>query len=176
MEFTVNTSNPDKLKEYERFLGNIKSTKVDLDEPLANLKTIVAFKASQFDENVIVEDVSLEVEGADIGVEVKFKLDELKNLVGRKATFKIAIAFKKDNKVNVFVGEVEGKIVEKEKNSPAKTFGFDAYFKPKGANKTLAVDKPDKFNARAIAIKKLLRGKTDFETKPIPVWNGPFQK
>ncbi len=172
----INTSNPGKLKEYEHLFGreNIRlvSTNIDLDEIDADPLTVILHKASQLEEGVLVEDTSLEVEGTDIGVNIRWQLNDLERHLECKAAWILFLAYRRKDEVFVFKGEIRGKIV---KPRQEKGFGFDPYFMPFGAEKTLAEDKPDAFNARAHAVKALIQEKP-FSIQPaIYHWEGPWQ-
>ncbi len=71
----LNTSNPGKLKEFERLFGqhgaSLQTTYVDLEEIDADPITVAVHKASQLEEGVIIEDTSLEIEGADVGMNIR---------------------------------------------------------------------------------------------------------
>jgi XTP/dITP diphosphohydrolase len=173
----MNTSNLDKLKEYQHFFDqqNIKliTTKIDLDEVEADPLTVIRHKASQLDEGVIVEDTSLEIDKANIGVNIRWQLNNLDQYLGRQATWKLFLAYRKNDKIYIYKGEIHGKIVKTTNN---KEFGFDPYFMPNGTNKTLAQEKPDIYNARAIAVKALVEEKPFTIQPAIYQWEGPWQE
>lgn len=173
----LNTSNLGKFEEFKKFFfqhgAQLVATHVDLNEVDADPLTVVVQKASQMESCILVEDTSLDVEGAQVGVNVKWLLTHLKELVGRKATWTTLLAYRKGDQVYVFRGMITGKIVEARGE---KGFGFDPVFLPDGSNKTLAEEKPDKLNARALAVDALLEGKP-FAIKPlIEKWEGNWQQ
>lgn len=173
----MNTSNLGKLKEYQRLFNQqnigLIMTKIDLDEIEADPLTVILHKASQLEEGVIVEDTSLEVDGTDIGVNIRWLVDDLGKYLGRDATWTLFLAYRKNDNIYVFKGEVLGKIVEPQSTSG---FGFDPYFQPNGTEKTLAEEKPDAFNARALAVKALTQEKPFIIQPAIYHWDGLWQE
>lgn len=176
-EWKLNTSNLSKLEEFQRFFGKkgykISSTQIDLPEIDASPIDVVLHKASQVEEWVLIEDTSLEIEGADVGVNVRWLLDNLSDYIGRKARWTTLIAYREGSQVHVYKGEVKGTIVK-----PAGTtgFGFDPVFQPEFATQTLAQSKPDHVNARALAVEALLNDKPLISAPAITEWHGPWQK
>ena len=150
----INTSNPNKLKDFQRLFSDstLEVTTFDLQEPDATPLEVIASKATQVGEGVLVQDTSLDVDGVDIGVNVKWLQDSLHLYVGKPATFTVLIGIVINNQVHVYKGEVSGTIVP----ASGDGFGFDPVFKPNSSNKTLAEYKPDCFNARALAVQAFL--------------------
>ena len=172
----VNTSNLGKLAEFEKFFAEISAdvavvaTQKNLPEPQSDPVTIIRFKASQF-ENVIVDDVSLDVEDADLGVNIRWALGELDLHIGRTAIFVCYLGIHRDQKVFIYKGEVRGKLV-----SPrGKSFGFNPYFLPDGSSKTLGEEKADLFNARYHALQNFVADRAFQICEPLPIWSGAFQ-
>jgi inosine/xanthosine triphosphate pyrophosphatase family protein len=168
----INSSNSGKVAELKKYLGNVETTSVDLREPEADAVTVAVVKATSVDDFVLIDDASLDVEGADLGVNIKWRMSHLKDLVGKPALFRVTLAYRHGDQVKVFVGEVRGKISPP--GAPAG-FGFDAYFIPDGASVPLSVDKPDHLNPRALACQALIKD------QPVGVfapnnWVGPWQK
>lgn len=173
----VNTSNPGKLKEFERLFGqhgaSLQATYIDLKEIDADPIPVSVHKASQLEEGVIIEDTSLEIEGADVGVNIRWLIDNLASYTGRKAVWRVLLAYQKQGQIHVFEGTVTGTIVQPQGSGG---FGFDPFFLPDGATETLAQSKPDEFNARAKAVESLLEGEP-IAIQPILVnWDGPWQE
>lgn len=173
----LNTSNKNKFEEFERLFAahgyTLEMSHVDLHEVDADPITVVTHKASQVDEGVIVEDTSLAVEGASVGVNVRWLLDHLADYAGRKATWTVLLAMRSGNKIRIYEGKVFGQIVA---HKGVGGFGFDPVFLPEGATETLAQSKPDKYNARAKAVRALLHNHTMTERTPIEKWEGPWQR
>jgi XTP/dITP diphosphohydrolase len=168
----INTSNPNKLAEFRRLgLAGIETLTMDLREPDADPVTVIRSKASQMGPNVLVEDTSLDVEGADVGTNVKWLLGDLDRYIGKAATFRSLLGILRGGRVEVYVGEVPGKIVRPR----GKGFGFDPVFQPDGSEYTLAEEKLDSLNARAISVKAFLAGRPDKVLAPLPDWDGPWQ-
>ena len=169
---TLNTSNVHKLQEYRRLgLKGLRSTGVDLPEPDSDPLTVIRSKASQLGENVLVEDTSLDVEGADVGVNVKWLLGNLDKFEGKSASVTVLLGVLRNGVVEVYRGSVPGTIVAPRGSG----FGFDSVFLPDGSNKTLGEDKPDRHNARALAVRNFLRERSYKTLSPLPNWEGPWQ-
>lgn len=172
----INTSNKDKLREFSvlflKYNKRLTSTAVDLPEIKATPLEVVVHKASKVGTDILVEDTSLDVEGADIGINIKWLLDNLKNLQGKKAVWRVLLGFRRGDLVYVYEGKVKGKIVNKTGSS---AFGFDPFFIPEGRKKTLAQEKPDSVNARALAVEALFKGSPIAIWPIIMKWDGPWQ-
>lgn len=171
-DLRINSSNAGKIEELRAFLGaDLPSTQIDLREPDADLITIAIVKATQAGPGVLVDDVALDVEGADLGVHIKWRRSLLDELVGRSATFRVALAYQSRwGHVYVYSGEVAGHI------GPPKAggFGFDGVFIPVGATVPLSVDKPEHLNPRALACQNL-RANRPVGIFPPTSWCGPWQ-
>lgn len=171
MQWQINTSNPGKLSEFKEFFGaDVEVIQKDLEEPDADPITVVRYKASQF-ENVIVDDVSLYIEGETVGANIRWLLDQLPKYVGKKAKFVCLIAIKRNNKVEIYEAEQKGEIVAPKGDS----YGFNNYFLPDGADKTFGEHKPNHLNPRWAAVQKLLAGRPTQVEEPLLAWTGAFQ-
>jgi XTP/dITP diphosphohydrolase len=110
--FLINTSNRQKLHElkvlFNKYGIEVNASNIDIKEIDADPLIVILHKASQLDDNIIVEDVSLEVESSNIGVNIRWRLDKLKELKGYKAKFIVMLAVKQGNKVKIYKGEVAG--------------------------------------------------------------------
>lgn len=175
-EWHLNTSNSGKLKEFQRLFAKydilLLSTQYDLHEIEADPIKVVAHKASQLHDLVIVEDTSLDIEGASVGVNVRWLIDHLEDYIGRKAIWRVLLAYRLADDVFIFKGEVQGMIVP---SRGEKGFGFDPVFLPEGSNQTLAESKPDEVNARALAVDALIQGDLLIIEKAIYKWDGAWQ-
>lgn len=173
----LNTSNPGKFEEFKRLFAQngstLKGSHFDLEEIDADPIQVVAHKASQLAENIVVEDTSLDIEGASVGVNIRWLLDHLSEYKGCKAEWIALLAYRHENEVYIYRGSITGTIVSPRGNSG---FGFDPVFLPDGATKTLAESKPDIFNARAKAVEALLQGKIYTKHPVMKKWEGPWQK
>lgn len=169
--YKVNTSNPVKLIEFRKYLkSEIIVEKKDLDEPDADPITVIQYKASQFNE-VLVDDTSLDVEGENVGVNIRWLLKSLPQMAEKKATFVSLIGIRMGEEVHIFKGEVHGKIVA----ARGKNFGFLPYFLPDGVDKTMGEEIIDEYNARYYAIKNFIEGKPFKILPPLEKWDGNFQ-
>jgi XTP/dITP diphosphohydrolase len=177
MTWKLNTSNPGKFEEFKRLFAQqgarLETSHVDLAEIDADPIQVIAHKASQLGEHVIVEDTSLDVEGTSVGIHIRWLLDHLTECAGRKAVWTVLMAFRHGDQVHIFKGTVSGTIVP---SRGTTGFGFDPLFLPDGSTKTLAESKPDAFNARAKAVDSLLKGEVWMKHPLIKNWEGPWQK
>lgn len=175
--YKLNTSNEDKFKEFKRLFAQhgclLESSHIDLREVDADPFTVVACKASQVGERVLVEDTSLEIEGASVGIHVRWLLDHLTDYIGKKAQWTVLLAYHADEQVFICQGRVSGKIVEPKGK---EGFGFDPVFLPDGTDQTLAQSKPDSVNARAKAVEALLNGEVEAIFPLMEEWDGPWQQ
>lgn len=173
----LNTSNPGKLNEFKSMFAkygeSLEATEFDLKEIDADHLSVVVHKASQLEENVLVEDTSLDIEGASVGVNVRWLLDHLSEYEGRRAEWLVLLAYHRGNEVIVFKGSVLGTIVQPRGSSG---FGFDPVFLPLGASKTIAEEKPDTVNARAKAVEALMKEDIWKKHPVIKDWMGPWQQ
>ena len=82
----LNTSNPGKLLEFQRLFAkhnvHLDSTSIDLKEVDSDPITVITHKASQLDEFTLTEDTSLAIEGAEVGVNVRWLLQHLQTYIG----------------------------------------------------------------------------------------------
>eukprot|EP01001_Neometanema_parovale_P008302 NODE_4584_length_1043_cov_167.586957_g4381_i0.p1 GENE.NODE_4584_length_1043_cov_167.586957_g4381_i0~~NODE_4584_length_1043_cov_167.586957_g4381_i0.p1 ORF type:complete len:223 (+),score=49.03 NODE_4584_length_1043_cov_167.586957_g4381_i0:92-760(+) len=172
----LNTSNQNKFKEFQRmFAGHgitLESTHKDLPEIDAEPELVIAHKATQCGDNVLCEDTSLDVEGADVGVSVRWLMDKLTDFAGKKATWRVLLGVKKGDYVELYEGVIHGTIVQPRGDSK---FGFDPIFQPIGSNKTLAEEKPDVHNARAQAVANLAKNNLHSKQPAIYEWSGKWQ-
>lgn len=175
-KWKINTSNPGKFEEFKRLFAiygaELEASHVDLREVDADPVTVVAHKASQLGEGIVIEDTSLDIEGASVGVNVRWLLDHLSEYAGRRAEWTVLLALRKGDKILIYKGTIFGTIVKPKGDSG---FGFDPVFQPDGTDKTLAESKPDSVNARAKAVEALIKGDV-WRTHPvIEKWEGPWQ-
>lgn len=177
-QYRLNTSNPNKLREFRDLFSEhrlkLAVSEVDLDEVDSDPLTVIVHKASQVDEGVLVEDTSLDVAGADVGVNVRWLIDDLESYLGRRAAWTVLLAYRQDDQVYVFDGKVEGQIVAPRDDIAG--FGFDPYFLPDGSTHTLAEEKPARFNARALAVRNFVDNQPYAIRTPIEQWDGEWQQ
>lgn len=172
----INTHNTYKQKELNRLFGkhgqNFEFSTIDLNEIDSDPINVIAHKASQLGEYVLVEDTSLDIDGADIGVNLRWKKDELHHHVGKKAIWRVLIAYRAGDCVFVYKGEQEGTIVQPREK---KGYGFHPIFQPKGSTKTLAELSNDEYNARAAAVDNFMKNNYHTVVKALYNWDGPWQ-
>ena len=174
--FRINTSNVNKLKEFKQLFKakgiDLHVSNKDLKEIIADPISVVVHKASQLEKNIIVEDTSLEIENEDVGINVRWLLDNLSKYTGKKAVWTVLLAYQKaDGMVYVYQGQIKGIIVLPK----GQGFGFDPVLKPEGSDFTLAESKPDVYNARAKAVLNFAKDKFISFQKPIVSWDGAWQ-
>ncbi len=172
----LNTSNQGKFVEFQRLFAaygcTLVATHHDLPEIAADPVSVVVHKAGQLGERTLVEDTSLEVEGADVGINVRWLLTHLDEFIGRKALWRVLLAYCQNGQIHVYQGEVHGALVPPRGE---KGFGFDPFFLPDGASHTLAENKFDQYNARALAVAALMQGKALAVRPFIEDWQGLWQ-
>ncbi|HSX26781.1 MAG TPA: non-canonical purine NTP pyrophosphatase [Chlamydiales bacterium] len=171
------TGNKHKFKEFCELLSlegiELSQISQDLPEIEADPLSVVVHKASQLPEGILVDDTSLDIEGAAIGVNIRWHLDNLDNYIGKKALWTVLLAYRKKETVYIFRGQVPGTLVLPKGDTGS---GFDFHFLPDGSIHTLAQSRPLSLNARAIALRSLLDNDPHAELPPITSWSGPWQK
>ncbi|QLH36204.1 MAG: non-canonical purine NTP pyrophosphatase [Parachlamydiaceae bacterium] len=117
------------MEEFQRLFASynvsLSSTQFDLHEIEADPLTVVAHKASQLDELILIEDTSLDIEDASVGINVRWLIDHLDEYIGRNAVWRVLLAYRQGDIVFIFKGEVQGRIVSAR---GAQGFGFDPFF------------------------------------------------
>lgn len=109
----------------------------DVREIVADPLSVVIHKASQLGEYVIVEDTSLDIEGEQVGINVKWMLDSLTNFIGKKALWNVYLAIlvefsfvyyiQIEGKVHIYRGQIIGKIVNPRGDSNFGQILIDSY-------------------------------------------------
>lgn len=125
------TSNKKKAEDFKNFGLGVKEFVEELPEILSSdVEIVVLHKARDTKlNNIIVEDTSLEVEGADFyGTQIKHVYDEVKDDIlfhGKKAIWRVSVCMKKDDKFYISTGSLNGIL-----KYPALDFGyhFDTIF------------------------------------------------
>lgn len=177
MMWRLNTSNPGKLKEFQRLFQHydceLVATHFDIKEIAADPLQVIVHKSSHLGDRILVEDTSLDIEDASVGVHVKWLMEHLKELIGHKAVWTVLLAYRENNQVFVFEGTVPGTIVNA--TGHAEGFGFDPYFRPDGSDKTLAESKPDHYSARAKAVHALFSNNIKAILPVMEHWDGDWQ-
>lgn len=175
-EWTLNTSNKNKEKELRCLFSkhgiSLNITSIDLKEIEADPLTVAVHKASQLNDRVIIEDTSLEIDGIEIGVNLRKKFEYLTQhideYIGKKAVWTVILAYKEKNQVYLYKGAVAGKFVLANGEND-----FD--FIPEGAETTYTEDKPECFDSRALAVKAFIEQKPTMIRPAIFKWYGHWQ-
>jgi inosine/xanthosine triphosphate pyrophosphatase family protein len=168
----INTSNLGKQIEFKRYLPNATFISIDLKEIKSQNHTLVsAYKANDIGNDILIDDTSLFIENSTVGTEIKWVLNNISNFIGKNATFICSLAIKRGNLIQVFLGEISGKISLPKGNS----FGFDNCFIPSNSNKTFGEIKNDIDNPRFIAVQKFINQKPDKVYFNLPQWTGKYQ-
>ena len=180
----LGSSSAGKLAEYASFGLKLKQkTLEDAPEVLGTEEEVIIYKALNFGENILVEDTSLSVEGADLGINIKWLLHELhnnSNFNGKKAVWQVYLGLVYEGKMYLAESSLSGVIVSAKANRDS--FGFDSVFLPDGESKTLWELKQEglktNHSARKKAIDKLLSGEYSkvLDLEDIPLWTGKYQK
>ena len=179
----LSTSNGKKLAEFRRLGVDVEmgGPGPDLPEVLGSPVEVAMRKALSAGDGFLVEDTSLEVEGSEVGVEVRWLMDSISELGGRRAVFRVLLALNEGGLVSVYEGVQEGAL-DGSKRAPEGAFGFDPWFVPDGSSGQSLAElesqgKKDLFSARAKACQALARGdaKEVFEVSKIPAWTGGWQ-
>ena len=167
------TGNKNKLQEAQAIMPEIEGLDLDLAEiQELNSQKILETKLEEAKKykpncNLMVEDLSLEIEGMNgmpgplikwflksVGIEGVVKMAKM--FGNQKATARLTLGF--SNKLGenkFFEGIVKGKIVEPRGESD---FGWDSIFVPDGFDKTFAemgMEEKNKISHRKIALEKL---------------------
>jgi inosine/xanthosine triphosphate pyrophosphatase family protein len=178
--YKLTTSNENKLKEYQRYLPDlVMGQGSDISEVNSDDITVAIYKAMDNGPMTISEDTSLEVDGHDVGVNIRWLLNNLPKMIGRKSIWKVLIGKNDGEYIEIFEGVVSGVIVE----PIGDGFAFDPYFLVDGIGQTLGQLKSSEnipeveYSARAIAVSNL---KNDNYIKKvaldsIPEWDGEYQ-
>lgn len=168
----INTSNDEKFAEFVKFgLVGLERTKVDVVEPDSDKETIIRYKATFCGESVIVEDTSLDIEGENVGANVKWLKNNLTPYIGKKAQFHVYMGVMLDGKIFIYHGMTEGMIKER----GGYGMGFDAFFYPNDSTLSFAQEKSDSDNPRGKAVRNLVNGRYEKIAEPIYSWDGPWQ-
>jgi len=180
LQINVNSGNKNKLLEYKDYLDQfghqLSNTNFDLKEPDSDHETIICYKASQFDDGTLVDDVSLIIEGFDIGVNVRWFLE--KNALNdekywyQKSSFICYLGVNINEQVYLYQGRVDGTIVQPK----GKGFGIGPHFLPQGATQTLGQKMIPELNPRYLALTNYLNNKWHTKRRVMKTWLGEFQE
>lgn len=191
IDLKLYTGNPNKQNDFAKLGLDIPLADdiVDIDEVLSDDDLVVlAYKAKEVPPFHLVDDTVISINGEAI-TDIKFQLDDIK----KNATFAIAdmifkvnLAYHDGRSIFVFSGEVHGLIVPS-LASEEDVFGFDDVFVPDGQTgmkisyhhlKSTDIDSWKKFNARSVAINKLLANDAVkvIGLDELEEWKGEYQK
>lgn len=154
---------------------------LDLQEVQSDEITVVTYKAKTAGKNRIVEDTSLHIEGENVGVNIKWMLENIDQFAGKSAYWEVLIGLNDGETIKIYRGRTYGNIVAKKESSNENIFGFDANFRIKGIGKTLheleKEGKKDEYSARRDATFELCNNNYFYsiEIKDIPEWTGSYQ-
>ena len=148
----INISNKLIVGIYKSFLVNELLKSNDLSK-----------KNLQNNEYILLEDTILEdIKGNEI-LDIKFWIKEGKlKLINEVKWITTFVKLNKKEEIKIYQGEIKGKIIQKPNGNG---FGFDNYFVPynnkinKYENFTLGIKKPENYNARFLALEKLIKNK-----------------
>ena len=184
MELRLMTSNPNKLAEYQRLgieatIGDIGP---DLPEVQGTALEVVLYKALASGAGTLIEDTSLDVEGACVGVDVRWLMEHLPDLRDNRATFRVLLALNDGVHIRVYEGQQSGHI-DGSRQKDGSSFGFDSWFIPDGAaGKSLweleQLGQKDTFSARAKAAAsfKDKKERIKISIEQIAPWEGAWQE
>lgn len=175
----IQSSNVHKIREYASFgLNLIAVTGPDLPEVQGTDEEVILYKTLMSPTDTLVEDTSLVISGMDVGVNVRWLMDDLKNNpTTRDAEWVVWIGVHDGQTVKTIRGAIPGKIVP----ARGEGFGFDAIFQPEGSEYTLAeldmMDQKHLYSARKDAVKRFLDGQFDrqYDVALVPEWKGDWQ-
>lgn len=160
MNYFLATSNKVKIYEYNLYGLPFEGRSVpDEPEPYSSVEQIAAYKSFKAGAGAICEDTSLWIEGADVGVLVKYLEHDLTEYIGRRTSFIVALSANDGTLNKVFKAQVDGVIVD---NKFPEAYGFDGWFKPDGFDITLheldLIDQKSIASARKKAVDKFNSG------------------
>ena len=157
----LNTSNKKKQAEFKRLFSlynhEISFLNQHIDEINAPAVEVLQHKISSVNVGVLVEDTSLHVDGHEIGIHVKYMMEEIEmgKYSGTKAVWQVLLGFANHDGLSyICQGIINGTLSKKAGDFE---FGFAQYFIPDGSTETISQSRNDAFNARAHAINALIR-------------------
>lgn len=181
LDFTLVTSNPVKIAEYQRFSNTSLRIQCgeDLEEVDGTPDEVIVHKALAAGPGRMVEDAIMVIDGEPM-VDIRWRLQGL--LAGEikhpaKAIWQVRLGVLHEGVVYAYLGETHGTICPYD--TPG--FGIDPIFLVDGIGKTLsAMDKDgtkDPISARKLAFDCVV-GKTPYLTIPaseVEPWAGKYQ-
>jgi inosine/xanthosine triphosphate pyrophosphatase family protein len=180
-DFRIVTSNERKLLEFRRYgLPIAAEAGADLPEVAGTPIEVILHKSLAAGIGRIVEDTSLDIEGAEVGCNIRWMIDRIGDFAGRPALWRVFLGANTGNEVRVFSGEVQGVIVDR-RPVAADAFSFDPFFIPTGGERTLydleKIGLKDTVSARRIAAAALIADQPRhvFAVRDIARWTGAYQ-
>lgn len=185
-ELVLRTSNPNKLAEFKRFDLPVRvELGTDLPEVDGSPVQVIMHKALAAGPWVVVEDTSLEVAGYDVGVNVRWLMDDLKAKLaaehplnmGPEAKMRVMAAYHDGERMHVAEAQLRGCLIGTPRGGG---HSFDPHFIPGNMLSTLGeledAGLKDLISPRKAALKKLLEGNcTHVAVSSIPEWTGAYQ-
>ncbi len=180
-DYKLLTSNKNKLKEYGEYIPSLKSEEGrDLPEVLSDPITVALYKGLDNGPYTISEDTSLEVSGHDVGVNIKWLKHMMPKMIGEDAIWRVLLVRNTGDKIKVYEGIVEGKIMEKKEEG--RSFSPYFFIDINGEKKSLLELRdsdvsPLLYSARAKAAQNLKNDNYIVvkDIKDIPEWKGEWQ-
>lgn len=177
------SSSREKLAEF-RELGLGIDLEPGRDLPEADSRDaieVVVHKALAAGEGRVVEDSSLDVEGAEIGANVRWLAGQLgrdPSLFGKRAVHTVLLAVFQHGEVRVFRGELDGTVVPERGSG----WSFGPSFSPDGSGgltlaEIEALGRKSEFSARRRAAEAMLAGDCVHRVRAerVPAWKGAWQ-
>ena len=188
------SGNKFKISEYinqKKILGEIKALSINIDFPeiesssevlvsLHKTKDMIGKIGLSEEDSFFSEDTSLQIEGYDIGTNIKKYSDQMNTFSGLNATWIVTIGLYENNLIHIYQGKINGIISKVKKGDSA--FGFENYFIPEGSPDLMSlaqlveIGKKDLFSARLEAIKSL-KEEPLCSHSPLSIekWKGSYQ-
>lgn len=173
------TSNEDKIKEYNRFGLGISAMKgIDIDEVDADILTVGLYKSLMSPLDTLIEDTSLDVEGENVGVNVRWLCNDIPKFTGKKCFWNVVLGYHTSEIIFLYSATIEG-IIDGNRYDE-NSCGFDSVFVlPNG--KTLhdmeMVGEKDLYSPRKKVVEKFINHDytAKYKISNIPTWRGKWQ-
>ena len=86
-------------------------TSIDIKEIESDPFTVVAHKATQAGDHVLIEDTSLDIEGAEVGINIRWVMSNIEQYIGRKAVWTVLLGYKDGESIYIYKGVTNGHLV-----------------------------------------------------------------
>lgn len=177
---TFISGNRNKIAEYASYGFAPATRDIDLREVKSEHRTVAVRKAEAAGPMTLIEDTALDVEGAEVGVNVRWMLDRLPDYIGRRAITRVILATNDGITIRTYEARCEGRLVN---CAGAAGFGYDPIFAPDGFGGLTMAQLDDEgrkgeASARAKALRAMLADDADstFKTASLAPWKGAWQK